>query len=86
MTRWMVRWMDGRWLDEWVDGQKAKNGWMKEFMDWLYAKWIYGCLNGWLDEWVNGRLDGPMDISSLDEWEDGWMDDHEQTKKVSMHV
>jgi hypothetical protein len=43
-------------------------------------------LNGWLDEWVDGRLDGPMDISCPNEWEDGWMDDHEQTKNVSMHV
>jgi len=38
------------------------------------VRWLYGCLNGRLDEWVDGRLDGPMDISCPDEWEDGWMD------------
>jgi hypothetical protein len=34
-----------------------------------------------MDQSVEGWKDG-----RVDEWVDGWMDDHEQTKNVSMHV
>jgi hypothetical protein len=38
-------------------------------------------MGGWIKGWKDGRVD-----EWVDGWIVGWMDDHEQTKNVSMHV